>query len=329
MLYGQVITAIHGSRGGDIIFSSRYSNGTWASICRCVNMIHSSNLIQPSLMHIKLGNSSLTSFWYDPWIDGTPLALKFPRLLALEDNKFDTVADRHPNGSWLWFWRRDPRGGIELSNFNSLLDILAMTSLSNNVDTWTWDGDSSCGNSVAAARRLIDLHSIAPFSCPTNWLSLYPSKVNIFIWRLRMNRLATKDNLERKGIDLPNYLCVWCNVQNESVHHVFVSCVISKQIWSYLGSWINFNLPSWNNLEELWIWMDNLSVHEKKKIVVRSIFYSVLWNIWRLRNSYVFNDPTFRISHVLDNIIVTSFFFGFFLDTKNLGLIGPFGCKIL
>ena len=36
------------------------------------------------------------------------------------------------------------------------------------------------------------------------WLKAVPLKVNIFIWRLFLNRLSTKDNLLRRGvIDAP------------------------------------------------------------------------------------------------------------------------------
>ncbi|XP_071729238.1 uncharacterized protein [Rutidosis leptorrhynchoides] len=321
-------------------YLKRFSSGTWAAICKCVAAIHDKNIIPPSLMHIKLGNGSLSlmhiklgngslsSFWYDPWLEGMPLASRFPRLLALDTRKSDLVAERFQNGVWTWFWRRDLRGGIEQFSFSSLLSLLAPINLSREKDIWVWDGSSSNVFSVSDARRQIDSHNIAPPSRKTDWFKTFPPKINIFIWRLKMQRLATKENLEKKGIILSNSACALCHLHADTDHHIFVTCNISRQIWVYIGSWVNMHIPCWASMEELWTWFDGLQIQGKKRLVLRSIWYSTLWNMWRLRNSYTFNDAAFRKSHVLDNIIVSSFF-GCSLDIKNIKLIGHCGCKTL
>lgn len=44
-------------------------------------------------------------------------------------------------------------------------------------------------------------------------------KINIFIWRLVLNRLLTKSNLDYRGIELPLILCPYCGeVQEDGVH---------------------------------------------------------------------------------------------------------------
>ncbi|XP_071686998.1 uncharacterized protein [Rutidosis leptorrhynchoides] len=180
--------------------------------------------------------------------------------------------------------------------------------ISNEADTWVWDGASHNKYSVSAARKSIDLHFNAQFTRPTFWSALFPSKINIFLWRLRLNRLATKDNIARKGIELPHGNCIWCVSHEETASHVFCACDISRQIWCNIGSWINIFIPTWNSLDDFWIWFDSIQLNGKRLMVVRSIIFSTLWNIWRLRNSYIFNDKNFRIANVLDNIIVSSFF---------------------
>ncbi|XP_071728785.1 uncharacterized protein [Rutidosis leptorrhynchoides] len=225
--------------------------------------------------------------------------------------KSDLVADRFHEGNWLWFWRREPRGGIELVSFLQLSDLLQSVSISTNEDVWVWNNNPSHSFTVAEARYLIDQHSLASFNHPTVWHSLYPVKINIFIWRLKMHRLATKDKLAVKGISLPNLSCVWCDAHHETEFHVFVDCEISRQVWAKIGLWVNINIPTWQTMDEMLQWLDNSPLHEKKRLVVFSILFSPLWNIWRLRNCYIFEDPSFRIVHVLDNIIVTSFFWLF------------------
>ncbi|XP_071714534.1 uncharacterized protein [Rutidosis leptorrhynchoides] len=268
-LWARVITLIHEIKSSDMSYSKRFSSGTWAAICKCVAAIHDKNMIPPSLMHIKLGNGSLSSFC-----------------------------------------------------------LLAPIILSREKDIWVWDGSSSNIFSVSDARCQIDSHNLAPPSRKTDWFTTFPPKINIFIWHLKMQRLATKENLEKKGNILSNSACALCDLHADTDHHIFVTCNISRQIWVYIGSWVNMHIPCWASMEELWTWFDGLQIQGKKRLVLRSIWYSTLWNMWRLRNSYTFNDAAFRKSHVLDNIIVSSFF-GCSLDIKNIKLIGPCGCKTL
>ncbi|GKA36546.1 hypothetical protein Tco_0723037 [Tanacetum coccineum] len=42
---------------------------------------------------------------------------------------------------------------------------------------------------------------------PTRWNTLVPIKVNILGWRIRMDRLPTREKLDQTGIDLSSLLC--------------------------------------------------------------------------------------------------------------------------
>lgn len=46
-------------------------------------------------------------------------------------------------------------------------------------------------------------------------------KVNIFIWRLGSNNLSTRNNLVKRGLDIPLVHCPLCDVDIESVDHLF------------------------------------------------------------------------------------------------------------
>jgi len=55
-----------------------------------------------------------------------------------------------------------------------------------------------------------------------------------------LNRLATIDNLEARGISFPHDtgLRVLCNEEVESVTHLFMSCKVVFQIWQKCLDWI-------------------------------------------------------------------------------------------
>ncbi|XP_071695411.1 uncharacterized protein [Rutidosis leptorrhynchoides] len=192
--------------------------------------------ISSSLMNIKVGSGSLTRFWYDPWLEGIPLVSRFPRLFALDCRKSNLVMNSYRNGSWSY-----------------------------DNDAWVWDGSKSNVFSVAEARRLIDGHFFSSFTKKTEWISYFPPKVKVFIRRLKMHRLATKDNLQNKGITLPNPSCVLCEALPESALHVFVTCDTSKQIWDYISTWHNLSIPRWVSMDDIWFWFDNLLILGNKK----------------------------------------------------------------
>ncbi|XP_071699114.1 uncharacterized protein [Rutidosis leptorrhynchoides] len=97
--------------------------------------------------------------------------------------------------------------------------------------------------------------------------------------------------------------CVWCGNEVESEEHIFLNCNISKQVWLGIASWLQIDLPIWQSIDILWIWIDNFPNSKNQRVIVQAIFIAALWNLWRLRNSYAFNDQKFRISHVFDSII--------------------------
>ncbi|GLT45963.1 hypothetical protein SLA2020_197560 [Shorea laevis] len=69
--------------------------------------------------------------------------------------------------------------------------------------------------------------------CDLIWSRFIPSKISIFVWRLLLNRLPTKDNLLLRGVSLaPNTACVLCGAHLENVNHVFAKCWRSQNLWS-------------------------------------------------------------------------------------------------
>ncbi|PWA98915.1 hypothetical protein CTI12_AA007010 [Artemisia annua] len=74
----------------------------------------------------------------------------------LESEKNCKVRDRWNDGGWVWKWRRDVRGGIEQSQLNSLLILLANVELQNGQDKARWTLDDQGIFSVAATRSHID-----------------------------------------------------------------------------------------------------------------------------------------------------------------------------
>ncbi|GJT75675.1 putative RNA-directed DNA polymerase, eukaryota, reverse transcriptase zinc-binding domain protein [Tanacetum coccineum] len=132
--------------------------------------------------------------------------------------------------SWSWNWRR-PITSRRISDLlHNLMHELRHVALSANSDSWTWSIGEDGVFSVAATRLHID-HSILPSSSiETRWNKGLLRKVNIFIWRLRLDRLPTRLNLSKRGLEIDSILCPICNANVESNDHIFFNCEVASSV---------------------------------------------------------------------------------------------------
>ncbi|XP_071705340.1 uncharacterized protein [Rutidosis leptorrhynchoides] len=193
------------------------------------------------------------------------------------------------------------------------------------MDKWMWVGPSS-NFSVSHARSIIDSYEFGNFVRPTDWCNLVPIKVNIFNWRLRLNRLPTKSNLLDRHIDVGNSSCSLCNTLDETADHLFAKCSITSLIWARIQLWIDLTIPAWNSVDDIWASVDGVPITNNQRIVLKVITHSVLWNIWNKRNSIIFKDARSRNSVLFDDIVV--FAFNWLYSRRRL-LVRGTACKIL
>ncbi|XP_071708515.1 uncharacterized protein [Rutidosis leptorrhynchoides] len=268
-----------------IIFHCPTTTNIWLAILKWWNLPNSTF---NSLQDVTTNNQSFTSSQH-------------------ESEKNGSVASHFGSNGWQWSWRRDIRGGEEQSQYMDLSKALSDVSLSSDYDSWCWECSPDGLYSVSIARTRIQASNLAPFSLPTLWCKHVPIMINVFIWRLKMHRLATLRNLEARGLNFDNSCCGFCDVSEESHSHLFVRCDTTYQIWCRTGNWLGIAFPIWNSIDDIWPWIDSNFSNGKKRIIITVTAYSILWNIWRLRNCITFKDHTFNRSHVFDNIVLSSF----------------------
>ena len=57
-------------------------------------------------------------------------------------------------------------------------------------------------------------------------------------WRILLDRLPTRLNLVRRGVQLANSLCPLCQDGVESTDHLFNTCSVVQQVWDKCDRWI-------------------------------------------------------------------------------------------
>jgi len=71
------------------------------------------------------------------------------------------------------------------------------------------------------------------------WKLKIPSKDSIFAWRLIRDRLPTRNNLRRRGVEINDASCPFCRSHEEDASHLFFSCDKVLLLWWESMSWIN------------------------------------------------------------------------------------------
>ena len=184
----------------------------------------------------------------------------YPRVFLLDTDKRCSIASRVGLNDWSLVLRRDPRGSVELVQFNDLKNFIRNTILSDQRDIWQWSLDGSSGFSVASIRSLVDSRLLVTCNEATRWNRLLPIKVNVFLWRLKLNKLPSRVNLDRRGIDVISLICPSCQGDIETVNHTFFNCSLAKDLWSLFAKWWDLDIPICGNIEEWYVWLDGLHV---------------------------------------------------------------------
>ncbi|GJT36186.1 RNA-directed DNA polymerase, eukaryota, reverse transcriptase zinc-binding domain protein [Tanacetum coccineum] len=89
--------------------------------------------------------------------------------------------------------------------------------------------------SVGDLRRRIDDYILPSLDTKTTWDKSLPCKVNIFIWRLKLDRLSHRLNLSSRGIDIPEISCPSCSCNVESNHYIFLTVLLPRRFRGLFG----------------------------------------------------------------------------------------------
>ena len=93
-------------------------------------------------------------------------------------------------------------------------------------DWWSWKDSVPPDFSVKSAYRLLRGEGKWELSYFYNlfWNCKILPAAQVLAWRVLKNKIATKVNLDRRGVVVDNILCCLCRVQEEPTNHLFFGC---------------------------------------------------------------------------------------------------------
>nr|GEY13946.1 RNA-directed DNA polymerase, eukaryota [Tanacetum cinerariifolium] len=185
-------------------------------------------------------------------------------------------------------FRRAVRGGVETQQLNHLLDLLGSVILSNMEDRWVWDLNRDDVFCVKDARNLLDETFLPKDDVPTRWIKCVPIKVNIFAWKVFLDRLPTSSNLSRRGVAIASLSYPNCNVESEDTTHLFFRCGLAKDVMWLVCQWWNLGLQTYNSYSDWLAWFKSVRLGSKIKDALEGVFLRYLVELMEFQESLPF-----------------------------------------
>jgi len=137
-----------------------------------------------------------------------------------------------------------------------------------------------------------------------------PSKVIAFSWKLLMDRIPSKQNLDLQnclGNDA-NVNCVFCEAVVETSSHLFLHCLVINQVWTSVMNWLEFNFVTHPNLFVHFACWSDMANSKKIRRGFWLIWHAVVWVIWRKRNDRIFNNKVKGVEEMVEDVKGMSWF---------------------
>nr|GEZ34034.1 RNA-directed DNA polymerase, eukaryota, reverse transcriptase zinc-binding domain protein [Tanacetum cinerariifolium] len=267
LLWVRFIKAIHEEDAGLTHFDCK-SKGVWANIIDTINHLHSKNIIPSNTLSYKVGCGSQVRFWIDNWIGDSPIYHRYHRLYRLETHPNCSASDRFSSAEWAWHWSCPITLGRCLDMIHTLKPKLHLLSLFTDRDARRWGLTHDGSFTVGSIRKHIDDDILLTLSVETSWCNILPRKVNVLIWRIRLDRLPHRLNLSKRGLDIHSIDCPICSNSRETSDHIFYLCDVASNIRRMVRVWVDLDMPSLYSHSDWESWFDNIRVSNdvKKRI---------------------------------------------------------------
>jgi hypothetical protein len=158
-------------------------------------------------------------------------------VVPLRRQRTRTVASALRQNKWI----RDLLGPLTvpvLMQYLSLRNRLQDVNLDNNIldqIMWRWC-PSGCYSSKSAYLTLFNGQT-GMLGTKEAWKIRAPNEVRFFIWLAVQNRCWIAERLHRHGVH-SNSTCALCDQQSETIDHLLLACVVSRQVWfTYLAKY--------------------------------------------------------------------------------------------
>ncbi|KAK2418950.1 hypothetical protein QL285_041097 [Trifolium repens] len=247
----------------------------------------------------------------------------FPRLFSISNHKDGLVGEilvdreRFCRGAWGWRRRLFVWEEALLQELSVAIPVLA---LSEEEDEWKWALEDYGCFSVKSTYLLLDrIFTPEPLFGDEQlrvlnliWKSPAPSKVLAFSWKLLRDRLPSKVNLAKRGVQLNGAVldCVHCQGREEDVEHLFLCCNFVDGVWKAIFHWLGLVIVIPSSSSSLFDCFIGAAGSKKVRRGFALIWHATVWAIWRSRNNVIFSNGVIDPGEVVEDVKLSSWRWG-------------------
>ena len=108
-------------------------------------------------------------------------------------------------------------------------------------------------------------------------------------WRVIENKVATRVNLERRGVVIENPLCCLCGMVEESSSHLFSVCDFAWRVWCLCFKWVGVSFVIHKNPLANFLQFRLSQTSDSVNDVWGAIWVGVVSSNWNHRNCVSFD----------------------------------------
>ena len=110
------------------------------------------------------------------------------------------------------------------------------------------------------------------------------------------------DQLKRRGMTFANR-CFMCEEEEETIDHLLIHCKIAKMLWDLILSIVGISWVFPNSVLHTLLAWQGAAVGKKRKKIWLAAPLCLFLNIWRARNSLVFENEVPSAQRLKANIV--------------------------
>ena len=126
----------------------------------------------------------------------------------------------------------------------------------------------------------------------------------IFGWRVLLDRLPYRVNLERREILVSSNLCPLCNKDVETLQHLLITCEVAQRLWLKCDNWVGLSTVRSIDIINHFCSFHFSGLSRKANYAWRGMWLAVVKALWIHRNKVIFdvwihkNKVIFDVSQV-------------------------------
>ncbi|GKA37435.1 RNA-directed DNA polymerase, eukaryota [Tanacetum coccineum] len=196
---------------------------------------------------------------------------------------------------------------VESSLLALIQSFIEGTLLSNMEDRWVWDLNGEGVFRVKDVRILLDECFLPKAPTATRWVKYVPIKINVFAWKVFLDRLPTRSNLQHRGVLVSDLLCSLCSSALEIPRNLFFSCRLATDIVRLVCRWWNLSWTPLGSYVDWLNWFNSIRLSSKVKDLLEGVLYITWWSVWMFCNQLLFSSKSPRKDVIFDDIVSRSF----------------------